>query len=77
LQLRKIFRATLIATGGYDADSGNAAIERSAADLIAFGVPFLANPDLPLSQAGTAQHAGPGDVLCRRRKGLHRLSHSG
>jgi N-ethylmaleimide reductase len=47
-QLRGLFRPTLIANGGYDAHTGNAAIERGDADLIAFGVPFLANPDLPL-----------------------------
>ena len=33
--------------GGYDAESGNAAIESGLADLISFGVLFLANPDLP------------------------------
>jgi N-ethylmaleimide reductase len=33
--------------GGYDAKSGNAAIASGEADLVAFGVPFLANPDLP------------------------------
>ena len=27
--------------------TGNAAIARGEADLVAFGVPFLANPDLP------------------------------
>jgi N-ethylmaleimide reductase len=46
--LRKMFNGTLIANGGYDAQSGNAAIAQGEADLIAFGVPFLANPDLPL-----------------------------
>jgi len=46
--LRKIFTGPLIANGGYDAHSGNAAIASGEADLIAFGVPFLANPDLPL-----------------------------
>jgi N-ethylmaleimide reductase len=46
--LRKMFRGTLIANGGYDARSGNAAIAHDEADLIAFGVPFLANPDLAL-----------------------------
>jgi N-ethylmaleimide reductase len=46
--LRKIFKGTLIANGGYDAHSGNAAIAQGEADLVAFGVPFLANPDLPL-----------------------------
>ena len=28
--------------------SGNAAIAKGEADLVAFGVPFLANPDLPI-----------------------------
>ncbi len=46
--LRKIFKGTLIANGGYDARSGTAAIANGETDLVAFGVPFLANPDLPL-----------------------------
>ena len=45
--LRKIFNGALIVNGGYDAQSGDAAIARGDADLVAFGVPFLANPDLP------------------------------
>jgi N-ethylmaleimide reductase len=45
--LRRAFGGTLIVNGGYDARSGNAAIARGDADLVAFGVPFLANPDLP------------------------------
>ena len=47
-ELRKRFKGTLILNGGYDAPSADAAIARGAADLIAFGVPFLANPDLPI-----------------------------
>ena len=34
--------------GGYDEASGNAAIASGETDLVAFGVPFLANPDLPI-----------------------------
>jgi N-ethylmaleimide reductase len=45
--LRDLFDGTVIVNGGYDAQSGNAAIARGEADLVAFGVPFLANPDLP------------------------------
>ncbi len=45
--LRDIFGGTVIVNGGFDANSGNATIARGEADLIAFGVPFLANPDLP------------------------------
>lgn len=42
---RAVFRGPLIGNCGYDADTANAAIARSAADLIAIGRPFLANPD--------------------------------
>jgi N-ethylmaleimide reductase len=45
--LRRIFKRTFMLNGGYDLQSGNEAIARGEADLIAFGVPFLANPDLP------------------------------
>jgi N-ethylmaleimide reductase len=45
--LRRIFDRTFILNGGYGLQSGNEAIARGEADLIAFGVPFLANPDLP------------------------------
>jgi N-ethylmaleimide reductase len=45
--LRRIFERTLILNGGYDLHSGNEAIARKEADMIAFGIPFLANPDLP------------------------------
>ena len=45
--LRRIFERTFILNGGYGLQSGNEAIARGEADLIAFGVPFLANPDLP------------------------------
>lgn len=45
--IREVFRGTLMLNGGYDARSGNEAIEKGDADLISFGVLFLANPDLP------------------------------
>jgi len=45
--LRKKFDRTYIVCGGFGADSGNAAIRNGEADLVAFGQPFLANPDLP------------------------------
>ncbi len=56
--LRRIFRGALIVNGGYDAASANAAIVSGEADLVAFGVPFLANPDLPLRyRSGAALNA--------------------
>jgi N-ethylmaleimide reductase len=45
--LRKVFKGTFIVNGGYDLASGNAAIQSGEADLVAYGVAFLANPDLP------------------------------
>jgi N-ethylmaleimide reductase len=44
--LRKKFDRTYIVNGGFDLDSANAAIRNGDADLVAFGVPVLANPDL-------------------------------
>ena len=45
--LRELFNGAFIVNGGYDEASGNAAIANGEADLVAYGVPFLANPDLP------------------------------
>jgi len=45
--LRQKFRRTYIVNGGFDATSAAEVIDSGAADLVAFGVPFLANPDLP------------------------------
>ncbi len=45
--LRKAFQGTFIVNGGYDAPAGEEALARGEADLVAYGVPFLANPDLP------------------------------
>ncbi len=44
--LRKHFNNAYMANLGYDKARGNAAIASGFADCIAFGVPFLANPDL-------------------------------
>lgn len=45
--IRKAFKGTFIVAGGYDRSEGNLAISSSAADLVAYGRLFLANPDLP------------------------------
>ncbi len=44
---REICDGLLMVNGGYDADSGNAAVSEQVADLIAYGKTFIANPDLP------------------------------
>jgi N-ethylmaleimide reductase len=43
---RPIFRGTLIANTQMDAERGNRLIAEGLADLMAFGRPFIANPDL-------------------------------
>jgi N-ethylmaleimide reductase len=45
--LRRLFGGPVIVNGGYNVESANAAIAAGDTDLVAFGVPFLANPDLP------------------------------
>jgi N-ethylmaleimide reductase len=44
--LRKRFAGAYIANNGYDFDLANKVLAANEADLIAFGKPFLANPDL-------------------------------
>jgi N-ethylmaleimide reductase len=44
--LRERFKGALIVNGGYDAESAARAVRNGDADLVSFGVPFLANPDL-------------------------------
>ncbi|QSQ28322.1 hypothetical protein JY651_30590 [Pyxidicoccus parkwayensis] len=45
--LRKAFQRAFIANGGYDAKTGESATAVVEADIVTYGVPFLANPDLP------------------------------
>lgn len=46
-QIRERFDGLYIANGGYDRDRANQSLADGSADLVAFGIPFLANPDLP------------------------------
>jgi N-ethylmaleimide reductase len=45
-ELRRAYRGNYMANGGYDKTEGNAAIASGHADCVAYGVPFIANPDL-------------------------------
>jgi N-ethylmaleimide reductase len=45
-RLRRLFNGRYIANNGYDLALATAARRRNLADLIAFGRPFIANPDL-------------------------------
>jgi N-ethylmaleimide reductase len=53
-ELRPLFKGTYITNAGYDFETANAAIAKNHADLIAFGVLFIANPDLPKRFASNA-----------------------
>lgn len=46
-KIRAAFHGPIILCGGYDASRAKQAIDDGLAELIAFGVPYLANPDLP------------------------------
>ncbi|BAO45337.1 alkene reductase [Thiolapillus brandeum] len=64
--LRALFPGTYLANNGYDFEQAQAALNRGTADLVAFGIPFLANPDLvrryqeglPLNQADPSSYFG-------------------
>ena len=45
-QIREIFKGTLIQSGGYDRTRAEADLQSGFADLVAFGRPFISNPDL-------------------------------
>jgi N-ethylmaleimide reductase len=54
--VRENYDGVLIANGGYDREEGEQTVADGRADVIAYGRPFLANPDLPIRFA--AQAAG-------------------
>lgn len=45
--LRDVFSGTIIVAGGYDKAKAEAIIADGLVDVVAFGRPFVANPDLP------------------------------
>ncbi len=68
--LRAAFAGAYIANNSYDLARARASVASGAADLIAFGVPFLANPDLvrryredlPLNEADPDTFYGGGEA---------------
>jgi N-ethylmaleimide reductase len=59
VQFRRAFNGPYMANGGYDRDRAEATLEAGNADCIAFGVPFLANPDLVRRFASNAPLNAP------------------
>jgi N-ethylmaleimide reductase len=47
IKLRKLWKGVYMTNGGYDLARSNMAIAKGEADMVSFGVPFIANPDLP------------------------------
>ena len=43
---RPLYNGTLMINGGFDQDSGNEVIASGNADLVAYGKPYVSNPDL-------------------------------
>ncbi len=58
-RLRAAFHGPYIASGGYDRLRADWALASGAADLVAFGKAFLANPDLPERFRGNAPLNAP------------------
>ncbi len=46
-ELRASYLGNIVTAGGFTRETGNQALAEGWADAIAFGVPFLSNPDLP------------------------------
>lgn len=58
-KLRAAFARTFIAVGGFDAQSAEKVLQAKEADLIAFGRPFISNPDLVARMKSGAALAAP------------------
>ena len=67
---RKIYNGTIIINRAFTKETANLVLDAGDADLVSFGVPFLANPDLvarfkadaPLNQPDQATFYTPGEA---------------
>ncbi len=59
--IRDAFRGSLILSGGYDASRANVDLQENKGDLIAFGRPFISNPNLVelMKTKGTLKEPDP------------------
>ena len=59
--MRSTFNGVFMVNGGYTAELAETAIEQGDTDLVAFGVPFIANPDL-VDRFETGAELNPPDA---------------
>ncbi|MCW8928846.1 MAG: alkene reductase, partial [Gammaproteobacteria bacterium] len=69
--IRQHYTGTLIANMGFTAEEASIGIENNKFDAVAFGVPFLANPDLPerIKAKATLNDADPDTFYSPGPKG--------
>lgn len=58
-KMKNAFGGLVIASGGRDADNGEAAISSGEGDLVAFGRPYISNPDLVFRMQNNIALADP------------------
>lgn len=58
-KIRTVFNNTIILAGGYNKASAEKDLRENLGDLIAFGRPFISNPDLPIRLEQDAALADP------------------
>ncbi len=70
-RLRTAFAGPLMVNGGYSRETAELALAGGVADLVSFGVPFLANPDLPerLAAGAALNAADPASFYGGTAKG--------
>jgi len=69
--IREAFGGPYMANGAYDLEKATRALDEGRADLVSFGVPFIANPDLPerLNEGAPLAEADPATFYGGNEKG--------
>jgi len=58
-KIRMAFKGSLILSGGYDANRAENDLDSGTGQLIAFGRPYISNPDLPVKLKTGAELTAP------------------
>ena len=69
--MQREFKGPIILNGGYDAKTGATAIENGEGEAIAYGIPFIANPDLVerFKQGASLNQANPATFYTHDEEG--------